>query len=523
MERHEPPPPNSWPGQARWIWPPRPCVRAAAVATGAFAGAVALAESGYRLLYPAAPPPWHWGAAAVISGLVAVLAGFDAWAAPVLLVWLPIWPPLGVAVAAAVVLAVLVARRPRGRGAAVVLGWRNLPLPIVPVVLDEPDRLLHLHVLGPTGSGKSTSVLAPLMRQDVERGIGFTLVEPKGDLAHTVRRQLASRPGRLVIPFDPTDRFCPHLNPLAGPPAAAAEGLALALDQLEPDTPGFYRTVSRVLLVQAVQAVTQALGRDADLLALLRFLRSPDYRSDVLSAAGDAEVAAYFRQEWGGVGRGRQLEWQMGLINRLRSFLLHPGLRRALTPPYDFTVDDAFDGAWLLATLPAGDLGLGARATGTLLWHLAVAAALRHGPHDRLRHTLYLDEFHQYVTPDLTDVLAMVRGYGLAVVLAHQDMGQLTPALKEAVDANARTRILLAGTSAQDIERFTRAARPRRLESPRYAPRGRATIIVTRGGRLTPPVVARLPKPRRPTGLDVWDRNPPAGGWDLGAPVYGSE
>lgn len=513
MERHSTPlPVKGWLARAGWTWPPHPFVRGAAVATALFAGALGLAEGGYHLFHPTLAPPWHWGAAALVTAIVAVLGGFDLWAAPVLAMWWPVWPPLGLALLAAGALAAVRAGRPFRRGAAVVLGRRGL---LVPVVLEEPDRLLHLHVLGPTGSGKSTSVLAPLMRQDAERGIAFTLVEPKGDLAQAMRRQLAGLGGRMVMPFDPTDRFCPHLNPLAGPPAAAAEGLALALDQLEPDTPGFYRTVSRVLLVQAVQAVTRALGPDADLLAVLRFLRSPDFRADVLAAAGDAEMEAYFRQEWGGVGRGRQQEWQIGLTNRLRSFLLHPGLRRCLTPPYDFTMDEAFQGAWLLASLPAGELGLGARATGTLLWHLAVETAMRGGPQEKLRHALYLDEFHQYVTPDLTDVLAMVRGYGLAVVLAHQDMGQLTPTLKEAVDANARTRILLAGTSAEDIERFSRAALPRRLASPRYAPRGRATIVATRGGRLTPPVVARLPRPRQPLAPVLWDQNPPPAGWDV--------
>jgi hypothetical protein len=204
------------------------------------------------------------------------------------------------------------------------------------------------------------------------------------------------------------------------------------------------------------------------------------------------------------VGRGRQHEWQIGLVNRLRSFLLHPGLRAALTPPYDFTLVDVWVDGHLLATLPAGELGLGARATGTLLWHLLVQTALRHGPATRPQHTLYLDEFHQYVAPDLSDVLAMVRGFGLAVVLAHQDMGQLTPTLAEAVEANARSRILLAGTAQADIERFTRQAAPRPFANPRYRARGYATVVVTRAGRLLPPVAARLPRPRPVPDLALW-------------------
>ena len=483
----------------RWRWLLHPGWRAVSVGLGAFAGLVSLAAGGWQVFHPAAPAPWHWGTALALTLLVAALARGSPYALPVLLVWWPLWPPGGLIVLAAAGLLVGRARVPRsGRG--VVLGstvWGRA------LWLGEADRLMHLHVLGPTGSGKSTTVLAPLMRQDAVAGVPFTLIEPKGDLADAVRRQLLQA-RRAVIPFNPTDAAAPHLNPLAGPPAAAAEGLALALDQLEPGTPSFYRTVSRVLLVQAVQAVTTALGADADLPAVLRFLRSDGFRTEVLSQHQDPEVAAYFRQEWGGVGRGRQQEWQMGLVNRLRSFLLHPGLRRALTPPYDFTIDDVWQGQSLVAALPLGELGLGARATGALLWHLLVQSAFRHGPQRRLCHALYLDEFHQYVAPDLSDVLAMVRGYGLAVVLAHQDMGQLTPTLQQAVEANARTRILLAGTAAEDIARFSRAAAPHPLASPRYAVRGRATVLLTRRGRLLRPAAARLPAPRAAAPLPLW-------------------
>ncbi len=494
------PRPAERPPLGRWWWLLHPGWRPVGVGLGVFAALVSLAAGAWQGLHPLAPAPWHWGAALAVTLVVAILARGSPYALPVLLVWWPVWWPTRALLALGAALALGRALWPRRRGRQVLLGrtaWGR------PLAVPEADRLMHLHILGPTGSGKSTTVLAPLMRQDIAAGVPFTLIEPKGDLAEAVRRDLlcARRP---VVPFNPTDPAVPHLNPLAGPPAAAAEGLALALDQLEPGTPSFYRTVSRVLLVQAVQAVTTALGAEADLPAVLRFLRSDGFRAEVLAQHQDPEVAAYFRQEWGSVGRGRQQEWQMGLVNRLRSFLLHPGLARALTPPYDFTMDDVWDGPSLVATLPAGELGLGARATGALLWHLLVQSALRHGPQDRLCHALYLDEFHQYVAPDLSDVLAMVRGFGLSVVLAHQDMSQLSPPLQQAVEANARTHILLAGAAADDVARFSRSAAPHPLANPRYAARGRATVLLTHQGRLQPPAAAKLPRPRPSPPLALW-------------------
>ena len=484
----------------RWWWLLHPGWRPVGVGLAWFVALVSLATGAWQVFSRQPPAPWHWGAALAVTVVVALMARGSPYALPVLLVWWPVWLPSGVLLALGAAGALGRKFWPSRGGRQIVLGrtaWGR------PLRVAETDRLMHLHVLGPTGSGKSTTVLAPLMRQDILAGVPFTLIEPKGDLADSVRRDLLYA-RRAVIPFNPMDPAVPHLNPLAGPPAAAAEGLALALDQLEPGTPSFYRTVSRVLLVQAVQAVAAALGASADLPAVLRFLRSDGFRTEVLAQHQDPEVAAYFRQEWGGVGRGRQQEWQMGLVNRLRSFLLHPGLRRALTPPYDFTIDDVWDGPSLVTTLPAGELGLGARATGALLWHLLVQSAFRHGPQERLCHALYLDEFHQYVAPDLSDVLAMVRGFGLGVVLAHQDMSQLSDTLQQAVDANARTHILLAGTAADDVARFNRSAAPHPLANPRYAMRGRATVLLTRHGRLEPPVAARLPHPRPSSPVTLW-------------------
>ena len=45
-----------------------------------------------------------------------------------------------------------------------------------------PDRLLHTYMIGQTGTGKST-LIDNLARQDIDRGQGFCLLDPHGDLA----------------------------------------------------------------------------------------------------------------------------------------------------------------------------------------------------------------------------------------------------------------------------------------------------------------------------------------------------
>lgn len=433
------------------------------------------------------------GPAAVMGAAVA-LAGRRRLSAAVALpvACVAVWP--GSSLTAALLIGILLVRLPTRAPRGLYVGRTSLG---IPVSLPDGDRLLHVQVLGPTGSGKSSTVLHPWILQDLRAGRGVTLIEPKGDLAAAVRRT-ALNLGRTVVPFNPTRPDCPHLNPIAGDGAAAGEGLALALDQLEPGSHPFYRSVSRVLLVQAVRLVKQAHGEDASLETVEQALHQPAYRRRLLSQVDDADLTRYFEDEWGALPPARQLELELGLLNRLRGLRVHPALAHALTPPYDFSLDEVLaQNLVLVSPLNGAELGLGAQALGVLLWHLFVQAAYRAGPQNALVHTLYLDEFHQYVSPDLSDVLAMIRGYGIGLVLAHQDLGQLSPTLRAAVLANARTRVILAGTAAEDVTLLGRAAAPQPFPNPRYLPRGRAVWMPTRQGRLQPPRLVRLPSPVR--------------------------
>jgi DNA helicase HerA-like ATPase len=44
---------------------------------------------------------------------------------------------------------------------------------------------LHIHVIGKTGTGKST-LLKTMALQDLERGNGFALIDPHGDLVDRI-------------------------------------------------------------------------------------------------------------------------------------------------------------------------------------------------------------------------------------------------------------------------------------------------------------------------------------------------
>jgi hypothetical protein len=63
----------------------------------------------------------------------------------------------------------------------------------------------------------------------------------------------------------------------------------------------------------------------------------------------------------------------------------------------------------------------------------------------RQPYTLYIDEFHHFVTPSIATILSGARKYGLGLVLAHQETRQLKSRSEDvasAVIGNAATRVV---------------------------------------------------------------------------------
>jgi type IV secretory pathway TraG/TraD family ATPase VirD4 len=54
-------------------------------------------------------------------------------------------------------------------------------------------------------------------------------------------------------------------------------------------------------------------------------------------------------------------------------------------------------------------------------------------PEDRQQYSLYVDEFQNFATESFSDIFSEARKYGLNLIIAHQYIGQVNPALMEAI------------------------------------------------------------------------------------------
>ena len=103
---------------------------------------------------------------------------------------------------------------------------------------------------------------------------------------------------------------------------------------------------------------------------------------------------------------------------------------------------------------------------GSVLLHRAWQAAQRLGPialSDRPPFLCLVDECHRFchMPQGMATALAQARGYGVGMVLAHQNLAQLKDSeLAEAVDANCQTKLCF-GLGAADAKRMAVHFQPR--------------------------------------------------------------
>jgi len=94
------------------------------------------------------------------------------------------------------------------------IGITNYHNDKIPFGIKDKDRLGHMYVIGKTGTGKST-LLQSMAISDIERGNGFCVIDPHGDVAENLLNYIPYERIEDVIYFNPQDLEFPiAFNPL---------------------------------------------------------------------------------------------------------------------------------------------------------------------------------------------------------------------------------------------------------------------------------------------------------------------
>ena len=141
-----------------------------------------------------------------------------------------------------------------------------------PVFIPYKDRFLHMLILGPTGSGKTSQIIIPMLNQDMQNlSAGVTVIEPKGDLAEKAYA-MSQYYGREAVYFNPILDGCPTFNPLFGKEEDVIENMVTTFKMLNPDSPQFFQDMTEQMFRNALKVLKRLKGNAATLIDLDRLI-----------------------------------------------------------------------------------------------------------------------------------------------------------------------------------------------------------------------------------------------------------
>jgi len=352
---------------------------------------------------------------------------------------------------------------PRIRSHRRVLGVATAPGEDRQLGLAIEDARQHLHLIGPTGVGKST-VLGNLICQDIEAGRSVVVIEPKGDLVQDVLARIPDNRIEDVVVLDPTETEFPvGVNPLL----SRGRVPELVADQVLAVFHGLWKSNwgPRLQDILHSSLLTLAGRGDASLCVLPALLTNPAVRRRLRAGVDDPIALEPFWAWFEAISDAERQQAIAPVLNKLRPFLLRQSVR-AIVGQIEprFRIDEVFTKRKIvLVSLAKGRIGPEAAAlVGALfvaeLWQ-AVLGRGAVAPERRHPVVVFADEFQDYVhlPTDMADALAQARGLGVGLTLAHQHLGQLPGNLRAAVLANARSRVCfqMAGDDAQTMARLS--------------------------------------------------------------------
>ncbi|MEY9633438.1 hypothetical protein ABIF66_001667 [Bradyrhizobium japonicum] len=198
--------------------------------------------------------------------------------------------------------------------------------------IKDEDRFLHVYVIGKTGTGKS-SLIETMALQDMERGNGFALIDPHGDLVARVAARIPASHRDRVIYLDATDPTQPYgYNPLRHVSedriALAASGMMDVFKKMWPDAWGvrmehILRNVLMALLEQT----------DATLHDVLRIFSDNEFRKRIAKSLRNETVRTFLLKEFERFSFGYRADGTAPIQNKVGAFLADPLLDRILTAP----------------------------------------------------------------------------------------------------------------------------------------------------------------------------------------------
>ncbi|TMN20848.1 hypothetical protein FFL34_01015 [Lentibacillus cibarius] len=305
----------------------------------------------------------------------------------------------------------------------------------LPIVWKGKDMFTHMLVVGATRSGKTASVLEPmiyqlLLQKKQGKNLGLSVVEPKGEFAEKVKDFC----DEMAIPYiyvDPTSPHTQKFNPMEGNVEDVVEGTVIVLRGLFGKQDAFFANVQELAARNVTRLLKELKGDDTDLMEVLETLRDftllQQRTNELRMQQGETDLIHSIDNELLGSMAEKYRQFVIGLRAQLENITSNELLKNIMTGKSDVDVDAHFanDGV-LIVNTALGTLKKAGDAFGQfLIMHLQNGTFRRPGTEDtRSPHFMFIDEYKRYINPQVEIFLSLAASYKVSGILASQSLGQ---------------------------------------------------------------------------------------------------
>ncbi len=325
------------------------------------------------------------------------------------------------------------------------------------IYIKREDRRRHSYIVGKSGVGKSV-LLANMAIQDIENGEGVCVLDPHGDLIEDILQRIPPERAEDVIIFSPGDTERPLGLNLLEYDKNYPEQKSFVINEMigifdklydlkATGGPMFEQYMRNALLL-----IMDSPETGSTLMEIPKVLADEKFRKMKIEKCSNSTVIDFWKQEAEKAGGEAALANIVPYItSKLTSFISNDMMRPIIgQQDSSFNFRDLMDKQKiLLIDLPKGIVGeMNAYLLGMIVVGKILMASLSRADipqEERKDFYLYIDEFQNFTTNSIAQILSEARKYSLNLTVAHQYIGQLSKnndtEIKDAVFGNVGTMI----------------------------------------------------------------------------------
>jgi len=298
------------------------------------------------------------------------------------------------------------------------------------ITVNEAMLNHHLHVLGPTGSGKTSLVILPLSKQAIEKNRGCCFIDFKGDeVFKRYVQQKAKEKGKRFYYFsiDPNESSVSY-NPLfSGDIHSKVDRIMTALELIYQGPAGFYSNIQSMAFVELLKGIIKN-KKEINFLSVMNLLKNQHFLRRI--DASPQEVK----------GLLAAISWISGLKIITRNELdLYEVIK---------------NGDIVFFALKSQINTRLAEAIGRMLIIDLKSQAVSRKESDP-PYFIFIDEFQNLACSHFIDVISKVRSANFCLILSNQSRGNLSTvskAFENAIFTNTATKIIFMQEDPLDAQ-----------------------------------------------------------------------